>query len=114
MKVGVIGLGFPHTADEPLSFNAELDFLPLVEAANRVAADMQAKGVETIIVSMHEGGCPYVLRPYVLRQGAREVLSGSEGARWCCRLGGAAAGSWGVRWCQAAAAVGAFWIVGGE
>lgn len=56
VKVGVIGLAFPHTAGEPLSFTSTLDFLPLVEAANRLAAEMQAKGVETIVVSMHEGG----------------------------------------------------------
>lgn len=56
IRIGVIGLAFPGTHEESLSISTELEFEPMVAAANRVAQQMQADGIETIVVAMHEGG----------------------------------------------------------
>ncbi|GAB2575740.1 discoidin domain-containing protein [Kribbella endophytica] len=57
VKLGVIGLAFPGTPTETLSIEGSgFDFQALVGTANKAAAELKAKGVEAISVSMHEGG----------------------------------------------------------
>lgn len=57
IPIGFIGLGFPGTPTESLSITGSgFEFQAIVGAANRAAAELKAQGVETIVVSMHEGG----------------------------------------------------------
>ena len=57
VKVGFIGMTLEGT-EQIVSQEgvAGLDFLDEVETANRYAAELQAQGVETIVVLLHEGG----------------------------------------------------------
>lgn len=57
IPIGFIGLTLPGTPDESLSIGGSgFEFEDMVAGADRAAAQLQAKGVETIIVSAHEGG----------------------------------------------------------
>lgn len=58
IAIGFIGLTTPTTpTDHQLSIGGSgFDFTDLAEEANAAAAELTAKGVETIVVSMHEGG----------------------------------------------------------
>ncbi len=57
IPIGFIGLTLPGTPEESLSIGGSgFEFQDLVTGANRAAAELQAKGVETIIVSAHDGG----------------------------------------------------------
>ncbi|MGY1713994.1 bifunctional metallophosphatase/5'-nucleotidase [Geodermatophilus sp. SYSU D01106] len=57
VKVGFIGMTLEGTGDivSPAAV-AGLDFADEVETANRYAAELQAQGVESIVVLLHEGG----------------------------------------------------------
>ncbi|WP_152365650.1 discoidin domain-containing protein [Microlunatus speluncae] len=57
IPIGFIGLTLPGTSEEWLSIGGGgFEFTDLVTGANRAADQLQAKGVETIIVSAHDGG----------------------------------------------------------
>ena len=57
VKVGFIGMTLEGTADIVSQEGvAGLDFLDEVVTANRYAAELQAQGVEAIVVLLHEGG----------------------------------------------------------
>lgn len=57
IPIGFVGLTLPETPEHSLSIGGSgFEFVDLVTGANRAAAELQAKGVETIIVSAHEGG----------------------------------------------------------
>ncbi|MFD2092117.1 bifunctional metallophosphatase/5'-nucleotidase [Blastococcus deserti] len=57
VKVGFIGMTLEDTkAIVSQQGVAGLDFADEVETANRYAAELQAKGVETIVVLLHQGG----------------------------------------------------------
>ena len=57
VEVGFIGMTLEGTADIVSQEGvAGLDFADEVETANRYAAELQAQGVETIVVLLHEGG----------------------------------------------------------
>ena len=56
-RIGFIGLTLPGTPNETLSIGGSgFEFQALVGAANKAAAELKKKGVEAIVVSMHEGG----------------------------------------------------------
>lgn len=57
IPIGFIGLALPGTSEEALSVTAGgFEIQGLVEAADQAAAELKARGVETIVVSAHEGG----------------------------------------------------------
>lgn len=57
VPIGFIGLALPGTGEEALSVTAGgFEIQELVDAADRAAADLKDRGVETIVVSAHEGG----------------------------------------------------------
>lgn len=58
IPIGFIGLTTPTTpTEQALSIGGSgFDFTDLARAANSAAAELSAKGVKTIIVSVHEGG----------------------------------------------------------
>jgi 5'-nucleotidase len=57
VKIGFIGMTLEGTANIVSQQGvAGLDFADEVETANRYAAELQAQGVETIVVLLHEGG----------------------------------------------------------
>lgn len=57
IPVGFIGLTLPETPEHSLSIGGSgFEFTDLVTGANQAADELQGKGVETIIVSAHDGG----------------------------------------------------------
>jgi 5'-nucleotidase len=57
VKVGVIGVVLDETPTIVSAAGiADVEFLDEVEAINRYAAELREQGVETIVVSLHEGG----------------------------------------------------------
>ncbi|MEV4115668.1 bifunctional metallophosphatase/5'-nucleotidase [Nonomuraea sp. NPDC049695] len=56
VRIGFINLTTPTTVTGSTSYQPALDNLPLVETANRYAAELKRRGVEAIVVNMHEGG----------------------------------------------------------
>jgi 2',3'-cyclic-nucleotide 2'-phosphodiesterase (5'-nucleotidase family) len=55
IPVGIINLTTDTTVEGSTSYQPELEDLPLVETANAYAAKLQSMGVQTIVVSAHEG-----------------------------------------------------------
>ncbi|GLX02583.1 5'-nucleotidase [Microtetraspora sp. NBRC 16547] len=56
VPIGFINLTTPTTVDGSTSYQPELDNLPLVETANKYAAELKRRGVKAIIANVHEGG----------------------------------------------------------
>ncbi|MEW1842531.1 bifunctional metallophosphatase/5'-nucleotidase [Nonomuraea angiospora] len=56
VRIGFINLTTPTTVTGSTSYQPELDNLPLVETANRYAAELKRRGVEAIVANVHEGG----------------------------------------------------------
>ncbi len=56
LPVGFINLTTDTTVAGSTSYQPGLDNLPLIETANRYAAELKRKGVRAIVVSVHEGG----------------------------------------------------------
>ncbi|MEU0572212.1 bifunctional metallophosphatase/5'-nucleotidase [Nonomuraea sp. NPDC005983] len=56
VPVGFINLTTPTTVEGSTSYQPSLDNLPLVETANRYAAELKRKGVQAIVANVHEGG----------------------------------------------------------
>ncbi|NUR84906.1 MAG: bifunctional metallophosphatase/5'-nucleotidase [Nonomuraea sp.] len=56
IPVGFINLTTPTTVEGSTSYQPTLDNLPLVETANKYAAILKRRGVNAIVVNMHEGG----------------------------------------------------------
>lgn len=66
-KIGFINLTVTDTVDNLrtiLSFNPSLEALPEVKTANHYAKVLQNKGVEAIVLSVHNGGVPEPGTPY--------------------------------------------------
>ncbi|MEV4066542.1 bifunctional metallophosphatase/5'-nucleotidase [Nonomuraea dietziae] len=55
VRVGFINLTTPTTVDGSTSYQPTLDNLPLVESANKYAAELRHRGVRAIVVNIHEG-----------------------------------------------------------
>ncbi|MEV0585634.1 bifunctional metallophosphatase/5'-nucleotidase [Nonomuraea sp. NPDC050310] len=56
VKVGFINLTTPTTVTGSTSYQPSLGELPLVETANKYAAELSRRGVKAIVVNLHEGG----------------------------------------------------------
>ena len=56
IPIGFINLTTETTVTGSTSYQPDLDNLPLVATADRYAAELTAKGIRTIVVSVHEGG----------------------------------------------------------
>ncbi|MFI9551521.1 bifunctional metallophosphatase/5'-nucleotidase [Nonomuraea endophytica] len=56
VPVGFINLTTTTTVEGSTSFQPSLDNLPLVETANKYAAELKRRGVEAIVANVHEGG----------------------------------------------------------
>lgn len=56
VAVGIINLTTVTTVEGSTSYQPGLDNLPLVATANKYAAELKHKGVEAIVVNVHEGG----------------------------------------------------------
>ncbi|MFI6497465.1 bifunctional metallophosphatase/5'-nucleotidase [Nonomuraea typhae] len=56
VPVGFINLTTPTTVEGSTSFQPSLDNLPLVETADKYVAELKRRGVEAIVVNVHEGG----------------------------------------------------------
>ncbi|MFC4015867.1 bifunctional metallophosphatase/5'-nucleotidase [Nonomuraea purpurea] len=56
VRIGFINLTTPTTVTGSTSYQPELDNLPLVETANKYAAELKRRGVEAIVANVHEGG----------------------------------------------------------
>ncbi|MEV4580466.1 bifunctional metallophosphatase/5'-nucleotidase [Nonomuraea jabiensis] len=56
VRIGFINLTTPTTVAGSTSYQPELDNLPLVETANKYAAELKRRGVEAIVANVHEGG----------------------------------------------------------
>ncbi|GIH63670.1 bifunctional metallophosphatase/5'-nucleotidase [Microbispora siamensis] len=56
VRIGFINLTTTTTVAGSTSYQPELDNLPLVETANRYAAELKRQGVEAIVANVHEGG----------------------------------------------------------
>lgn len=56
VRVGFINLTTPTTVEGSTSYQPTLDNLPLVETANRYAAELRKRGVKAIVANIHEGG----------------------------------------------------------
>ncbi|WP_220506152.1 bifunctional UDP-sugar hydrolase/5'-nucleotidase [Microbispora sp. H10830] len=56
VRIGFISLTTTTTVTGSTSYQPELDNLPLVETANRYAAELKRQGVEAIVADVHEGG----------------------------------------------------------
>ncbi|MFI7612846.1 bifunctional metallophosphatase/5'-nucleotidase [Nonomuraea terrae] len=56
VRIGFINLTTPTTVTGSTSYQPGLDNLPLVETANRYAAELKRRGVEAIVANVHEGG----------------------------------------------------------
>lgn len=56
VRIGFINLTTTTTVAGSTSYQPELDNLPLVETANRYAAELKRQGVEAIVADVHEGG----------------------------------------------------------
>jgi 5'-nucleotidase len=69
VKIGFIGMTLEGTADIVSQEGvAGLTFADEAETANRYAAELQAKGVETIVVLLHEGGVQTGPESYQINQ----------------------------------------------
>ncbi|WP_433441024.1 bifunctional metallophosphatase/5'-nucleotidase [Nonomuraea sp. CA-141351] len=56
VRIGFINLTTPTTVTGSTSYQPALDNLPLVETANKYAAELKRRGVEAIVANVHEGG----------------------------------------------------------
>ncbi|HEY6739951.1 MAG TPA: bifunctional metallophosphatase/5'-nucleotidase [Actinopolymorphaceae bacterium] len=56
VPIGFINLTTEAGVTETMSYQPHLEALPMVETANKYAAELRRKGVEAIVVSVHEGG----------------------------------------------------------
>ena len=106
VKIGFIGMTLEGTADIVSQEGvAGLDFADEVETANRYAGELQAQGVEAIVVLLHEGGrqtganawdvngCTGLQGPIVpIAEGMSDaidvVVSGHTHQAYNCEIGG--------------------------
>ncbi|WP_214410841.1 bifunctional metallophosphatase/5'-nucleotidase [Sphaerisporangium fuscum] len=56
IPIGFINLTTPTTVEGSTSYQPGLDNLPMLETANKYAAELKRRGVEAIIANVHEGG----------------------------------------------------------